>query len=78
MKQIPDLEIQIYQNNIKELQQQLKNSYIRIKELKERCQTEERITLAILKDYQKRIDTKEFYDLSVSFQHVISWIEQDK
>ena len=49
MKQIPDLEIQIYQNNIKELQQQLKNSYIRIKELKERCQTEERITLAILK-----------------------------
>ena len=78
MKQIPDLEIQIYQNNIKELQGQLQESYIRIKELIERCKSDDRITLAILKDYQKRIDTKEFYDLSVSFQHVISWIEQDK
>tara|TARA_R100000781_G_C4043402_1_gene114828 strand:- start:206 stop:442 length:237 start_codon:yes stop_codon:yes gene_type:complete len=78
MKQIPDLEIQIYQNNIKELQGQLQESYIRIKELIERCKSDDRITLAILKDYQKRIDTKKFYDLSVSFQHVISWIEQDK
>ncbi len=78
MKQIPDLEIQIYQNNIKELQGQLQESYVRIKELIERCKSDDRITLAILKDYQKRIDTKEFYDLSVSFQHVISWIEQDK
>tara|TARA_R110002049_G_scaffold131692_1_gene290513 strand:+ start:846 stop:1109 length:264 start_codon:yes stop_codon:yes gene_type:complete len=76
MKQIPDLEIQIYQNNIKELQGQLQESYIRIKELIERCKSDDRITLAILKDYQKRVDPKEFYDLSVSFQQVISWMEQ--
>lgn len=76
MKQIPDLEIQIYQNNIKELQGQLQESYVRIKELIERCKSDDRITLAILKDYQKRVDPKEFYDLSVSFQQVISWMEQ--
>jgi hypothetical protein len=76
MKQIPDLEIQIYQNNIKELQGQLQESYIRIKELIERCKSDDRITLAILKDYQKRVDPKEFYDLSVSFKQVISWMEQ--
>lgn len=76
MKQIPDLEIQIYQNNIKELQGQLQESYVRIKELIERCKSDDRITLAILKDYQKRVDPNT--SLSVSFKDVISWIERDE
>ena len=56
----------------------LNDFYTRTRELIDRCESEERITVSILKDYQKQMPSNKLHRLSKSFQDVIEWIEMEE